>query len=77
MHTIIDGYLVELIDEGTLDTVLQVNGVHRVSFGQEYAAEFRDNVGALTEAGFESLAQEAIEDFIQEQEVSNSIKEPK
>jgi hypothetical protein len=47
-------------DDGTMDTVIEVNGV-RVRFDCEYAARFRDGRGQVTEEGFKELAVEAIE----------------
>ena len=68
-----------LDDDGTLDTVLSVyhfapNGFHltdpiggeSIHFSQEYGAEFRDNTGAMTDKGFEELAAEAVEAYIEQ-----------
>jgi hypothetical protein len=53
-------YEVGLVDDGTLDTVISINGKeHR--FDQEYAASFRDEKGELSAEGLEQLAKEAIE----------------
>lgn len=68
-----------LDDDGSLDTVLSVyhfapNGFHlsdpvggeSIRFSQEYGADFRDDTGAMTDEGFEQLAQEAIEAYIEQ-----------
>jgi hypothetical protein len=52
-------------DDGTLDTVIEVNGV-RVRFDCEYASGFRDGEGRMTEEGFKELAVEAIESIEEE-----------
>ena len=67
---------IALGDNGTLDTVLVVfryapNGFHvaheySVTFSQEYGAEFRDNTGVMTDKGFEQLANEAVEAYIEQ-----------
>ena len=49
-----------LCDDGTLDTVIEVNNIeHR--FDCEYASYWRDDEGALSPAGLEALAIEVIE----------------
>ena len=51
-----------LMDDGTLDTVISVNGQeHR--FSTEYAATYRDAMGAMTTDGFYELAYEAIDAY--------------
>jgi hypothetical protein len=67
---------VSLKDYGTLDTVLTVchfapNGFHLadaqdITFSQEYAADFRDTDGVLTDDGYNQLAQEAVEAYIEQ-----------
>lgn len=59
----IEGHKVFLRDEGTMDTVLTVDGC-RHSFSQEYAADMRDETGALTDAGFKELADDALDDHL-------------
>lgn len=59
----IEGHDVFLRDEGTLDTVLTVDGC-RHSFDHETAADHRDERGALTDEGFKALAEEALEDHL-------------
>jgi len=52
---------VYLTDDGTLDTVIEVDGIeHR--FDGEYASYWRDDNGAMTEEGLETLAKECIND---------------
>ena len=51
-----------LIDDGTLDTVIQVNG-WECRYSHEYASCFRDESGALTDAGFIELCDESIDDY--------------
>lgn len=56
-------YDVRLVDEGTLDTVIQVrsaSGSNRVRYSPDYAAPYRDRDG-LTNEGFKALGEEAIE----------------
>ncbi|MHA2099649.1 MAG: hypothetical protein ACW99A_13315 [Candidatus Kariarchaeaceae archaeon] len=49
-----------LVDDGTLDTVISIDGVeHR--FDMEYAAQYRDENGAMTTEGFEDLCREVID----------------
>lgn len=56
---------VELMDDGTLDTVLEVTDgdgdKQTVRFSQEEAAEHRDEDGCLTDAGFIRLAEQAVD----------------
>ena len=49
-----------LVDDGTLDTVISVDG-EQYRYDAEYAAMFRDGDGTLTEEGFIELAKESIE----------------
>lgn len=68
-----------LVDDGTLDTVLDVyhyapNGFHlrhkgttQIRFSQEYAASFRNDTGTMTDKGFAELAIEAVEAYYIEQ----------
>jgi len=63
MKIMVDGqdYEVQLLDDGTLDTVIEVDGIeHR--FSGEFAAHWRDETGALSEEGLKELAANAIED---------------
>jgi|GEM_PF-3375593 len=65
-----------LVDDGTLDTVVNVvryapNGFHIMSeseirFLTEYAAEYRDKNGTMTDKGFETLSEEAVEAYIEQ-----------
>ena len=59
-----------LVDDGTLDTVIRVkddNGsrFEDIRFDCEYASEYRNKDGVLTQSGFKVLAQEAIEAFFE------------
>lgn len=58
-----------LVDDGTLDTVISISHPlteeEEIRFGSEYAAHYRDETGAVTEAGFLELAEEAKEAFIE------------
>ena len=63
MKIMVDGqdYEVQLLDDGTLDTVIEVDGIeHR--FSGEFAAHWRDETGALSEEGLKELAANVIED---------------
>lgn len=52
---------VYLLDDGTLDTVIEVDGIeHRYS--TEFASQWRDEVGAMSETGIRELALLAIEE---------------
>ena len=69
---------VDLIDDGTLDTVISVYNKHsapialddfrskEIRFGQEYASQFRQEDGGLYDEEFEILAKEAIEAYIEQ-----------
>jgi hypothetical protein len=58
----VDGkeYTVLLVDDGTLDTVISING-KEYRFDSEYAERFRDENGAMTENGLMELANEVFE----------------
>ena len=50
-----------LIDDGTLDTVIEIDGIeHRLDI--EYASHYRDESGAMTETGLTELAKQCIEE---------------
>ena len=73
-------YEVYLEDNGTLDTVLSVNGFP-VAFSQEYASEFRSIGGdksqrgvMLTPEGFKTLAYEAIEAYEEHLSIYETVK---
>jgi len=61
-------------DDGTLDTVIEVysyspswkNPDKEIRFSQEYVADYRDDTGALTDEGFNKLATEAVEAYIEQ-----------
>lgn len=67
---------VYLGDDGTLDTVVEVSphndnlwqkyGQREIHFSTEYAVDFRDGDGAMTDEGFAELAQEAVEAYIEQ-----------
>jgi hypothetical protein len=63
----IDGYHVALVDEGTMDTVIEIEGKFRVRFECEYASQYRDVDGCLTEEGLRELGAEALEDYLVDQ----------
>lgn len=51
-----------LRDDGTLDTVISVDGIeHRFTFDVEDGMSYRDADGAMTEDGLRLLALDAIE----------------
>lgn len=54
-------YQVFLVDDGTLDTVISING-HEVRYDQEYASSFRDRHGTMKKSGLKKLALEALEE---------------
>ena len=57
---------VDLVDDGTLDTVISING-REFRFDCEYAAEYRDEeTGELGEESLEVLASEALDDMEEE-----------
>ena len=57
----LDGHEVFPVDEGTMDTVLTVDGC-RHSYDQEFAAIYRAKNGVLTDQGFRDLAANAVDD---------------
>ena len=68
---------VYLVDDGTLDTVISVQprndfaidkaAEQEIRFDCEYVADFRDRrIGAITDEGFEKLAHEAVEAYIEQ-----------
>jgi hypothetical protein len=62
-------YEVFLVDNGTLDTVLTVNGF-KVTYDSEFASPYRDERGALTAGGFHELALDAIEAYEEDLEIN-------
>ena len=52
-------YKVYLIDDGTLDTVIEING-KEFRFDSEYADVYRNEKGEMTEKGLKELAEEII-----------------
>ena len=52
-------YEIELIDDGTLDTVISINK-KEFRFSSEYAEIYRDKEGYMTEEGLRELAEETI-----------------
>jgi hypothetical protein len=66
-------YSVYLLDDGTMDTVIQVNG-KEARFDGEYTAQYRDKDGAMTEQGLITLAKEAIDSgMIDESQVKKAL----
>lgn len=67
---------VRLGDDGTLDTVIKIYpwnqyiankvGSKEIRFSTEYGADFRDDDGTMTDEGFEKLAKEAVEAYIEQ-----------
>ena len=51
---------VYLCDDGTLDTVISIDG-KETRFDGEYAAEFRNKSGDMTKSGLRTLAIECLE----------------
>lgn len=61
---------VYLVDDGSLDTVLNVcsilgNDSIELRFDCEYASQYRDKTGKLTSKGFKILASEAIDYYFE------------
>jgi hypothetical protein len=64
-----------LCDDGTMDTVLSVSpinhdllsrfGKDEIRFDGEYAANFRDENGCMTDDGFTMLASEALDSYFE------------
>ena len=52
-------YKIELIDDGTLDTVISINE-KEFRFSSEYAEIYRTEEGYMTEEGLRELAEETI-----------------
>ena len=52
-------YEIELIDDGTLDTVISINN-KEFRFSSEYTEIYRDKEGYMTEEGLRELAEETI-----------------
>ena len=50
-----------LSDDGTLDTVIEVDG-HEVRFDGEHASSYRTRDGVMTDRGLRALAIEALQD---------------
>ncbi len=60
----VDGtkYECYLEDDGTLDTVVSVNG-REFRYDCEFAADYRDDDGVMTDDGFYQLACDAIDAY--------------
>lgn len=59
---------VSLSDSGTLDTLISVEHNGRcedIGYSQEFAAQYRDADGAMTDDGFAELAEDAVECYIE------------
>lgn len=62
---------VYLCDDGTMDTVIEVDG-SEIRYDCDYAASYRSDDGAMTREGLRSLAIEACEmDLIGEEELES------
>jgi len=57
---LIDNHECFLGDNGTLDTVVIIDGKEYV-FNHEYASQFRDTDGTMSEKGFIELCEQEIE----------------
>lgn len=61
---------VYLGDDGTLDTVVEVwckdRPLKEIRFSQEYATDFRDSGGTISDNSFAELAEEAVEAYIEQ-----------
>jgi hypothetical protein len=67
---------VYLEDDGTLDTVVSVNG-QTFRFDTEYATQFRNKKGEITKSGWKNLKKEAIDTYEMERDYpSNGGKLP-
>ena len=56
-----ENHEIYLCDDGTMDTVISIDGEeHR--FDGEYASQFRDTEGNMTENGLKELAEEILDD---------------
>lgn len=55
--------VIGLVDDGTLDTVVSVNGTE-LRYSQDFASEFRDDTGGFTRQGWKELREIAIEDYL-------------
>ena len=52
-------YECSLVDDGTLDTVIEIDGIeHR--FNGEFTNQYRDKNGTMTEKGFIELCKECL-----------------
>ena len=60
-------YDVYLEDDGSLDTVISVNG-REIRFSQEHAVDYRDESGSMTKHGLRELGIEAIEELLADAE---------
>jgi len=58
----IEGHECWLVDDGTLDTVISIDG-EDYRFSTDYASAYRDENGDMTESGFSDLCMEVIEDL--------------
>ena len=61
---------VSLGDDGTLDTVICVEhelyGSHEIRYDCEFASEYRNDTGAMTDDGFAELADDAIDTYCEQ-----------
>ena len=64
---------VGLGDDGTMDTVIEVDG-REFRFDGEYASSYRRRDGSMTERGVRELARECLEDVHTETEDAEEAK---
>lgn len=61
---------VSLGDDGTLDTVICVEhelyGNQEIRYSQEFAADYRNDDGSMTDDGFVELAYDAVDAYCQQ-----------
>ena len=55
----IEGHECYLVDDGTLDTVISIDG-KEYRLDAEYTSQFRHDSGAMTDEGFAELCKECI-----------------
>ena len=57
-----ENYECYLVDNGTIDTVISVNG-HEIVFSHEFACDFRTLDGDFTDNSFRELCEIAIDEY--------------
>jgi len=67
-------YDAHLSDDGTLDTVIIIEGkTYRIS--HEHAAEFRNADGSMTDEGFEELVKDILDSDLMDEEDEEELKD--